>query len=83
MLIARNAFRQGLIQGEKPVVYPILHWLLERLPELKKRAYLAHYLVKMEIPVEQQADQEVHDTNEAVSLFKNQCIIMLMIIDHR
>jgi len=34
-------FRQGLLQGEKHVVYPILEWILRRIPELKKRAYLA------------------------------------------
>ena len=68
LFVTRNAFRQGLIQGEKPIVYPILQWLLERLSELKKRAYLARYLVKMEIPADQLGDPEVYDTNEAVSL---------------
>jgi hypothetical protein len=33
--------RQGLVQGEKYVVYPVLEWLLQKMPELKKRAYLA------------------------------------------
>lgn len=49
------------------VVYPILHWLFENLQELKKRAYLARYLVKLEIPQEQLADQELGDLNENVS----------------
>ncbi|KAI2661886.1 hypothetical protein H4Q32_007582 [Labeo rohita] len=39
-----SSFRQGLVIGSKPVVHPILHWLLQRIPELKKRAYLARFL---------------------------------------
>ncbi|XP_048588151.1 intraflagellar transport protein 81 homolog isoform X2 [Nematostella vectensis] len=60
-----NAFRQGLIQGDKPVIYPILQWLFERLPDLRKRAYLARYLVHMNIPAELLLDQELADANEA------------------
>ncbi|XP_013415931.1 intraflagellar transport protein 81 homolog [Lingula anatina] len=47
-----SAFRQGLVQGNKPVVYPILEWLLQNKSDLKKRAYLARYLVKLSIPPE-------------------------------
>jgi hypothetical protein len=39
--LEQPAFRQGLVQGEKYVVYPVLEWLLQKMPELKKRAYLA------------------------------------------
>ena len=34
------------------MVYPLLEWLLRRSAELKKRAYLARYLVKVEVPPE-------------------------------
>lgn len=64
----RNAFRNGLIQGDKLVIYPILQWLFENLPELKKRAYLARYLVKVEIPPDQLADQELYELHESVSV---------------
>lgn len=60
-----NAFRNGLIQGDKLVIYPILQWLFENLPELKKRAYLARYLVKVEIPPDQLADQELYELHES------------------
>jgi len=50
------------------VIYPILQWLLERLPDLRKRAYLAKYLVCMEIPGDLLADQELYELNEAVSV---------------
>lgn len=59
-----NAFRNGLIQGDKLVIYPILQWLFENLAELKTRAYLARYLVKLEIPPDQLADQELNELNE-------------------
>ncbi|KXJ17310.1 intraflagellar transport protein 81 homolog [Exaiptasia diaphana] len=58
-------FRQGLVQGEKQVIYPILQWLFERLPDLRKRAYLARFLVRMEIPGDLLADQELFDLNES------------------
>jgi len=36
-----EGFRQGLLEGQKGVTYPVLEWLLQRIPDLKKRAYLA------------------------------------------
>lgn len=53
--------------GSKPVVHPILHWLLQRLPELKKRAYLARFLAKLEIPSEFLLDDVVSDTYQQVA----------------
>ena len=67
-LVYRSAFRNGLIQGDKLVVYPILQWLFENLAELKKRAYLARYLVKLDVPPDQLADQELYELHENVSI---------------
>lgn len=58
-----NAFRHGLLQGDKPTIYPLLQWLLEKLPELKKRAYLARYLMKIELPSEVFQDEAVVEAN--------------------
>ncbi|XP_031705492.1 intraflagellar transport protein 81 homolog [Anarrhichthys ocellatus] len=58
-----SIFRQGLVAGRKPVVHPILHWLLQRLPELKKRAYLARFLVKLEVPPDFLQDDVINDTS--------------------
>uniref|UniRef100_A0A4W4GYD1 Intraflagellar transport protein 81 homolog n=1 Tax=Electrophorus electricus TaxID=8005 RepID=A0A4W4GYD1_ELEEL len=70
-----SSFRQGLVMGSKPVIHPILHWLLQRAPELKKRAYLARFLVKLDVPGEFLADDVIADTNhqyeELVEGFKN------------
>lgn len=70
-----SSFRQGLVTGSKPVVHPILHWLLQRIPELKKRAYLARFLVKLEVPAEFLQDDVIaetyHQYEELVETFKN------------
>ncbi|XP_067249626.1 intraflagellar transport protein 81 homolog isoform X2 [Chanodichthys erythropterus] len=70
-----SSFRQGLVAGSKPVVHPILHWLLQRIPELKKRAYLARFLVKLEVPAEFLQDDIIaetyHQYEELVEGFKN------------
>ena len=57
-------FRQGMVEGQKQVIYPVLAWLLSRIPELKKRAYLAKYLVKVDVPPEVAADPDVADLFE-------------------
>ncbi|KAM9621942.1 intraflagellar transport protein 81 homolog isoform 2-T3 [Trichechus inunguis] len=59
-----STFRQGLVIGSKPVIYPVLHWLLQRTNDLKKRAYLARFLIKLEVPSEFLQDETVADTNK-------------------
>ncbi|XP_062999980.1 intraflagellar transport protein 81 homolog [Elgaria multicarinata webbii] len=70
-----STFRQGLVIGSKPVVHPVLHWLLQRTNELKKRAYLARFLIKVDVPAEFLQDDTVSDTNrqyeELMEAFKN------------
>lgn len=69
-----SIFRQGLVIGSKPVIYPVLHWLLQRTNELKKRAYLARFLIKLDVPSEFLQDETVADTNkqyeELIEAFK-------------
>ncbi|XP_064639360.1 intraflagellar transport protein 81 homolog [Lineus longissimus] len=69
-----SLFRQGLVTGEKIVIYPILEWLFHRMADLKKRAYLARYLVKVEVPPDFLADEEVQGLyaqyDELVEQFK-------------
>ncbi|XP_053135619.1 intraflagellar transport protein 81 homolog isoform X1 [Hemicordylus capensis] len=70
-----STFRQGLVTGSKPVIHPVLHWLLQRTTELKKRAYLARFLIKVDVPVEFLQEDTVADTNrqyeELMEAFKN------------
>jgi intraflagellar transport protein 81 len=49
------------------VVYPVLEWLLSRIDDLKKRAYLAKFLVKVEIPPEVVADPDLSDMYDQVT----------------
>ena len=65
----RANFRQGLVTGDKMVIYPIMKWCLEKIPELKKRAYLANYLVKINIPGEYMGDGQVIELYGQVTYF--------------
>lgn len=58
---SRDTFTEGLMYGEKTVVYPILHWVLQRLPALQKRAYLARYLMPIEVPADFLQDETLSD----------------------
>ncbi|CAN0513768.1 unnamed protein product, partial [Ectocarpus sp. 8 AP-2014] len=42
-----------------------MHWCLQRLPQLKKRAYLARYLMPVEVPTEFMQDQALIDLHES------------------
>jgi len=62
----RNTFRQNLVSGDKSVVFPILQWLLEKVPEHKERAYLGRYLSKIDVPTEFLSDPEIAEQHERV-----------------
>jgi len=66
--ICREVFRKGIVEGDKHVIYPILEWLLKRMPDLKERAYLARYLVKVDIPQDFMVDSQLADLYEQVKL---------------
>ena len=57
------------------MIYPVLEWILQHRPELQKRAYLAKFLVKLDIPPEISADQDVAEIyeqyEELIEQFKN------------
>jgi len=55
------------VQGDKQVLHPILEWLLRNLDDLRKRAFLAQYLVKIEIPPDILADADTAALYEQVS----------------
>ena len=43
-------WENGLLNGDKKIIYPIYYFLLRNLPALKKRAYLAKFMVPIEVP---------------------------------
>ena len=67
IFLSRNTFRQNLVSGDKSVVFPILQWLLEKVPEHKERAYLGRYLSKIDVPSEFLSDPEIAEQHERVN----------------
>ncbi|KAM7301373.1 intraflagellar transport protein 81 homolog isoform X1 [Ixodes scapularis] len=57
--IPLTTFRQGLVSGDKAALHPILEWALGRMPELRKRAYLARFLVRVELHPELEGDADL------------------------
>ncbi|KAK0182392.1 hypothetical protein PV327_000536 [Microctonus hyperodae] len=51
-------FRQKLIKEDPETIYSILQWLLSNMKVVQQRAYLARFLVKIEIPPEYLEDPE-------------------------
>merc|ERR1719181_310183 len=51
--------KAALLHGDPAMIYPILTWMLQRMAELQKRAYLAQFLVNVEVPDHMFADEEV------------------------
>ena len=51
--------KQSLLHGDPQMIYPILTWMLQRMPELQKRAYLARFLVDVEVPEHMFNDEDV------------------------
>lgn len=58
----REAFQRGLAAGDKAVVYPVMHWLLDRLKMHKKRAYVARFLLPIDVPPEYLQDEMLADS---------------------
>ncbi len=63
MIAPRQEWRQGIVMGSKAAVYPVLHWLLTRADQLRERAYLARFLVRIDVPPEMQ-DMETNELSE-------------------
>eukprot|EP00961_Rhodomonas_salina_P016463 221544-Rhodomonas_salina.1 len=64
-----ETFKQGIANGDKDMIYPILKHLLSKLPELRKRAYLSRFLTAIEVPEEMFADPEVSSGPPILSWF--------------
>ncbi|CAM9267755.1 unnamed protein product, partial [Chrysoparadoxa australica] len=60
----QEGLHRGLAIGEKQVLYPVLYWLLQRLPQLQKRAYLGRYLMPVDVPVEYTQDPTLLEVME-------------------
>ena len=57
LLGVRAKHKEGIVAGDPEVVYPIMHWLLHDLPFKKKKAYVAHFLINVDVPGEFMQDE--------------------------
>lgn len=57
-------FKRALMAGDRNVVYPILHHVLSKFPQLQKRAYVARFLVNVAVPDEFMHDEVVADVHQ-------------------
>jgi len=58
-----EAFKGGLVTGDRNAIYPVLEYVLSKFQALQKRAYLAKFLVNVDVPPEilhEEAVQEVY-----------------------
>lgn len=60
----QDGFQAKLIAGDKTVIYDILGSVLPKLEVHKTRAYLARYLVKLQVPPEILGNDEVAAVND-------------------
>eukprot|EP01059_Diplonema_ambulator_P012925 TRINITY_DN2340_c3_g1_i1.p1 TRINITY_DN2340_c3_g1~~TRINITY_DN2340_c3_g1_i1.p1 ORF type:complete len:696 (+),score=351.28 TRINITY_DN2340_c3_g1_i1:66-2153(+) len=51
-------FEQNFVNGEKQVIYPIMHWVLSHMPQNRKRVYLSKYLIPVEVPEDLRASDD-------------------------
>ncbi|KAL2728852.1 leukocyte elastase inhibitor-like isoform X1 [Vespula squamosa] len=65
-------FRQGIVRGDSETIYAILTWLLTHKDIVRQRAYLARFLVKIEIPSDYLGDPEIATLYEQYSNMVNQ-----------
>eukprot|EP00602_Paraphysomonas_sp_CaronLab_P003299 CAMPEP_0185020342 /NCGR_PEP_ID=MMETSP1103-20130426/2928_1 /TAXON_ID=36769 /ORGANISM="Paraphysomonas bandaiensis, Strain Caron Lab Isolate" /LENGTH=652 /DNA_ID=CAMNT_0027551173 /DNA_START=130 /DNA_END=2088 /DNA_ORIENTATION=+ len=57
-------FHNFMLEGDKETMFSVMHWCLHRFEHLKKRAYLAKYLMPLEIPPEFQSEDLVYELSE-------------------
>lgn len=65
----RDAFREAIIIGDENTYTNIYAHLFRNLPELQKRAYLAKYLVKLEVIPELETDNDISEIYSRVCTF--------------
>lgn len=56
-----DSYQALLMTGDPNSIYPILAYVLSKLPALKKRAYVARYLLPVEVPPEFMHDEGIQE----------------------
>lgn len=55
-----EVIREGLENKDKVAIYPILSWLLQSVPALKRKAYMAQFTLEVDVPVHLQQDETIY-----------------------
>lgn len=66
-----------MLEGDKSAIYPVLEWIFINVDRLKERVYLASYLTKIDVPVEEQSPDVVRLmqlVDQKMEQFKAICI---------
>ncbi|KAF8382487.1 ift-81 [Pristionchus pacificus] len=66
-----DEWRAGVVEGSPAAIHPVLFYLFENVDQLKTRAYLARFLVRVEVPQEMQ-DSDLHQMQEEVNELMDQ-----------
>lgn len=62
----RQFLKTALESVNQETIWDVMGWLMTRREELKKRAYLSQYLVKVSIPDEYMFDSDIQQCYEEV-----------------
>lgn len=57
-------FQRGLASGDKKFIYPVLHYILTRLPQMQQRAYLGRFLANIFVPDDILAEDDMKNAYE-------------------
>ena len=56
---SRQQWRLDILEGHKASIYPILEWIFDNIDRLKERVYLAQFLTRIEVPIEEQQHPDI------------------------
>jgi intraflagellar transport protein 81 len=57
--LPREQFNEAFLKADPQAIYPFMAWMLQRLPDLKKRAYLQRFLRPATVPDEFFAEEQI------------------------
>ena len=61
-----DSFHNFLLSGDKETLHTVIHWCLFRYDHLKKRAYLAKYLMPVDISAEYLGDELISELSNTL-----------------
>ena len=69
--IENEQVKESFLAGNKTVIFPILYYLLSKLPELKLRAYLGKFLTDVQIPDEFLTDESIIESINSLKVLQS------------